>query len=105
MPYVANQKLRWGDDWILPGEEVPFGEKERNYSSLLRRGIIREVVKSPPDQVTIEKDNVYIPLDWRHMNWNQLRTLALHFTNDRVTNKQKAIEIIEAEENFRGCSS
>ena len=38
--YVATKKLRWGDTWIEPGQELPH-ELGRNYASLLRRGDVR----------------------------------------------------------------
>lgn len=37
--YVATQKLRWGSEWIEPGQEVPQ-ERGRNYGSLVRNGMI-----------------------------------------------------------------
>jgi hypothetical protein len=42
MSYVALRRLRWGDDWIEPGEPVPE-EEGRSYASLLAHGHIAEV--------------------------------------------------------------
>jgi hypothetical protein len=42
MGFVAMQSLRWGDDTIDPGGEVPADEPGRDYAGMLHRGEIRE---------------------------------------------------------------
>lgn len=43
MAYVALKHLKWGDEWIAPGEPVPE-EEGRNYASLLRTKRIAKVI-------------------------------------------------------------
>jgi pyruvate/2-oxoglutarate dehydrogenase complex dihydrolipoamide acyltransferase (E2) component len=42
MAFVALKHLKWGDEWIAPGEPVP-DEEGRNYASLLRTKRIAKV--------------------------------------------------------------
>lgn len=41
--YVATKKIRWGDEWLEPGQEVPQ-EEGRNYGALVRHGEIAPYV-------------------------------------------------------------
>jgi hypothetical protein len=47
MAYIATRRLRWGDEWIEPGETVPEDEEGRSYASLLTLGHITEVPSQP----------------------------------------------------------
>ena len=41
--FVARKRLRWADDWLEPGDEIPSDRAGRNMASLVREGAITEV--------------------------------------------------------------
>lgn len=42
MAYVALKRLRFGDAWLAPGDEVP-DEPGRNYTLMLRQGLVADL--------------------------------------------------------------
>jgi len=67
MAYVAVHRLKWGDGWIEPGEAVPEGERGRNYSHLLRLGMIERVdapAATPSYAIKLEEGEV----DWEELS-------------------------------------
>lgn len=60
MAFVALKRLRFGDGYLLPGDEVPI-EDGRNYDAALHLGEIAEMdsvaaMRAELEKVTAERD-------------------------------------------------
>lgn len=65
--YEALAELRFGDEYISPGQPVPE-EEGRDYAALLRLGLIREVPAAPGGQgaaleVTLGQEKLALSLE------------------------------------------
>jgi hypothetical protein len=42
--FVATRRLKWGEDWIEPGQEIPRDRTGRSMAALVKHGVIAPFV-------------------------------------------------------------
>jgi hypothetical protein len=50
--FVALKRLKWGDRWLKPGDEVPMDSTGRSYSKAVEHGQIAEVIDPATTETT-----------------------------------------------------